>query len=222
MRAGAAVGVDNDLAAGQAAIALRATDDKTAGWVDQILGVFGQHAFRQHRLDDLFNDGLNKRGLHLVLGFALVGAVLGRQHHGINAVRLAVDITHGDLAFRVGAQERQATVLAQLRLAFDQAVCVINRRGHQFGRFVAGITEHQALVTGAGIEVVVAGVVHALSDVIALLVIADHDRATLVVDAVFGVVVADAFDGVARHLDVIHMRVGGDLASQHHQSGVGQ
>jgi len=41
-------------------------------------------------------------------------------------------------------------------------------------------------------------------------------------DAVLGVVVADALDGVARHLDVVHVRVGRDLAGQHHQPGVGQ
>jgi len=65
-------------------------------------------------------------------------------------------------------------------------------------------------------------VVHTLGDVIALLVVADHHGATLVVDAIVGVVVADAFDGVTGDLDVVHMRVGGDLASQHHQTGVGQ
>ena len=36
-----------------------------------------------------------------------------------------------------------------------------------------------------------------------------------------GVVVADALDGVARDLDVVDMRVGGDLR-QHDQAGVGQ
>jgi hypothetical protein len=42
VRAGAAVGVDDDLAAGQAAVALRAADDEAAGRVDQVLGVGGQ------------------------------------------------------------------------------------------------------------------------------------------------------------------------------------
>ena len=36
VRAGAAVGVDDDLAAGQAAVALRAADDEAAGRVDQV------------------------------------------------------------------------------------------------------------------------------------------------------------------------------------------
>jgi hypothetical protein len=220
VRAGAAVGVDDDLAAGQAAVALRAADDEAAGRVDQVLGVL-QPFLGQHRLDDLLDDGFDERGLHLV-AVALVGAVLGGQHHGVDAVRLAVHIAHRHLALGVGAQEGQAAVLAQLGLALHQAVRVVDRRGHQLGRFVAGVAEHQALVAGAGVQVVVAGVVHALGDVVGLLVVADHDGAALVVDAVFGVVVADALDGVARDLDVVDVRVGGDLAGQHHEAGVGQ
>ena len=54
-----------------------------------------------------------------------------------------------DLALGVGAQVRHAAVLAQLRLALDQAVRVVDRRRHQLGRLVAGVAEHQALVAGA-------------------------------------------------------------------------
>ena len=106
--------------------------------------------------------------------------------------------------------------------AFYEAVREIDGCRHQLGRLVAGVAEHQALVTGAGVEVVVAGVVNTLGDVVALLVIADHHRAALVVDAVVGVVVADALDRVARDLDVVDVGLGGDLTRQHHQTGVAQ
>ena len=148
--------------------------------------------------------------------------MLAGQHHGVDAVRLAVHIAHGHLALGVRAQERQAAVFAQLRLTLNQAVCVVNGRRHELGGLAASVAEHQALVTGACVQVVVRRMVHALSDVVALLVISHQHRAALVVNAVLGVVVADAFDGVARHLDVVHMRVGGDLAGQHHQTGVAQ
>eukprot|EP01137_Pigoraptor_chileana_P029047 Opistho-2@13734 len=220
VRAGAAVGVDDDLAAGQAAIALRAADDEAAGRIDQVLGVL-QPFLGQHRLDDLLDHRLDERGLHLA-AVAHFGAVLAGQHDGVDAVWLAVHITHGHLALGVGAEEGQAAVLAQLGLALDQAVGVIDRRGHQFGRLVAGVAEHQALVAGADVQVVVRGMVDALGNVVALLVVGHQHRATLVVDAVFGVVVADALDRVARHLDVIHMGVGGDLAGQHDQASIGQ
>ena len=142
-----------------------------------------------------------------ILAPSLISGVLGRQHDGVDAVRLAVDIAHRHLALRVGAQEGQAAVLAQLRLALDQAVRVVDRRGHQLGRLVAGVAEHQALVAGADVQVVVAGVIDALGDVVALLVVGHQHRAALVVDAVLGVVVADALDGVARDLDVVDVRV---------------
>ena len=221
MGTSAAVGVHNDLATGQAAVALGASDHKTAGGVDQVFGI-DQPLFGQHGLDDFFDDGFGEAGLHLVRGFALIGAVLGGQHHGVDAVGHAVHIAQRDLALGIGAQKGQAAVFAQLGLALHQAVCVINRGGHQLGRFVAGITKHQALVARAGIQMVVGRLVHALGNVVGLLVVANHHRTAFVVDAVVGVVVADALDGVARHLDVVHMRVGGDFTGQHDQAGVGQ
>jgi hypothetical protein len=55
---GAAVGVDDDLAAGQAAVAVRAADDEAPGRVDQVAGVAGGQQFlRNHRLDDLLDHG---------------------------------------------------------------------------------------------------------------------------------------------------------------------
>ena len=137
-------------------------------------------------------------------------------------MRLAVYIAHGDLAFGIGAQVGHAAVLAQLGLALHQAVGVVDWRGHQLGGFVAGVAKHEALITRAGVEVVVRGVVYALGDVIALLVIGHQHGAAFVVNAVLSVVVANALDGVTRHLDVIDMRVGGDLTGQHHQTGVAQ
>ena len=75
VRAGTAVGVDDDLAAREATVALRATHHKAAGGVDQVLGVL-QPLFRQHRLDDFLDHRLDEGVLHLVLRFALVGVVL--------------------------------------------------------------------------------------------------------------------------------------------------
>jgi len=138
----------------KAAVTLRATNDKTAGGVDQVAGVF-EPFFGQHRLDDFFNDGFGERGLHFGLCLRLVGAVLGGQNHGVYAVGFAIHITHGHLTFSVGAQKRQSTIAAQLRLALDQTVGVINGRRHEVGGFAAGITKHQALVASANVQVVV-------------------------------------------------------------------
>jgi hypothetical protein len=151
-----------------------------------------------------------------------VRRVLGRQHDRVDAVRLAVDVADGDLAFGVRTQPRQTAVLAQMGLTLDQTVRQVDRKRHQHRRFVAGVAEHEALVAGALIQVIVAGAVDALRDVRALLVVGDQHGAALVVDAVFGVVVADALDCIARDMDVVDVGGRRDFTRQHHQAGVAE
>jgi hypothetical protein len=55
-----------------------------------------------------------------------------------------------------------------------------------------------------------------------LLVVGNKNRATFVINAIVGVVVADALDGVARDLDVIDVGVGGDFTCEDDESGVAQ
>ncbi|OIQ81510.1 hypothetical protein GALL_367270 [mine drainage metagenome] len=216
MRGGAAVGVDDDLAPGEPAVALRPADDEAPGGVDEVLDLAAHEFVRQHGLDDVLDDAFAQ------IGHLDVGRVLGGQHDGVDGDRAAVLVAEGDLALGVRAQPGQAAVTAQLALALHQAVRVVDGRGHQLGGFVAGVAEHQALVARPLVEVVVVRAVDALGDVGALLVVGDQHGAALVVDAEVGVVVADALEGVARHLDVVDHRVGGDLAGQHDEAGVGQ
>ena len=106
MGTSAAVGVDDDLAAGQTAVALRAADFEAAGRVDVEDGLLvdqlGRDGLLGHR-DQILADG---RELHL-------GLVLGADHHGVHAHRLAVVVLDGDLALGVGAQVGQLLLLAQ-------------------------------------------------------------------------------------------------------------
>ena len=64
--------------------------------------------------------------------------------------------------------------------------------------------------------------VYALGDVVGLFVIGHQHGAALVVNAVLGVVVADALDRVTCDLDVVDMCIGGDFTGQHHEAGVAQ
>ena len=81
--------------------------------------------------------------------------MLGGQHNGINTVRLAMQIFDGDLTLGIRAQPRQATIFAQQCLTLNDAVRKVDRQWHQSVCFIAGVTEHQALVARALIEVVV-------------------------------------------------------------------
>jgi len=145
--------------------------------------------------------------------------VLGRQHHGVDGMRLAVDVADRHLRLGVRAQPRQAAVLAQFGLALGEAVREVDRHRHQHRRFVAGVAKHQALVAGALVEVVVVRAIHALRDVGRLLADGNQHRTGVVVEADLGRVVADALDGLARDLVVIDHRRGGDLAGDDAQTG---
>ncbi|HVP90663.1 MAG TPA: hypothetical protein VMS75_05535 [Terriglobales bacterium] len=58
MRAAAAVGVDDDLAAGQAGVADRAADLEPAGRVDEVLDALRAELGRDDLLDDLGDDAV--------------------------------------------------------------------------------------------------------------------------------------------------------------------
>ena len=58
MTAVAAVGIDDDLAAGQAGVAHGTADNETAGGIDVDLGVLVEHIGRNDGLDDFFDDGV--------------------------------------------------------------------------------------------------------------------------------------------------------------------
>jgi hypothetical protein len=94
----AAVAVDDDLAAGQAAVADRSADDEIAGRVDVEPGVLAEPLPRQHVLDHQFHHRLAQ-----VLQLD-VRIVLRRQHHGVEAGDLAVLVAAGDLRLGVRAQ----------------------------------------------------------------------------------------------------------------------
>ena len=137
--------------------------------------------------------------------------------------RLAVDVAHGDLRLRVRTQPRQLARRLRSSAWRSTSRCDrIDRQRHQLRRLVAGVAEHQALVAGALVEVEAAAFVHALRDVRRLLVVGDQHGAALVVDAVVGVVVADALDRLARDRLIVDHGVRGDLAGQHHQAGGAQ
>src|SRR5690606_24701427 len=210
----AAVGVDDDLAAGQAAVAHRAADDELAGRVDVELGVLVQQFGRQGVLDDQLHD----RFLQVILADFRV--VLRGQHHGVDAHHLAAFIAAGDLALGVRAQPRQQAGLAGLGLALDQAVAEHDGRGHQHVGLVAGVAEHQALVAGA--LVLRLGAVHALGDVHGLLADDVDDTAGGAVEADFGAGVADVADHVADDLLQVDPGAGGHFTGDDGHAGLDQ
>ena len=94
MRRIAAVGVDDDFAAGEATIAVRSANHEIAGRVDQEVGRLLRHpAFRQCGLDCVGDQILDHAG-RIFLAVAALCIVLRRHHHLGAADRLAVDVLH--------------------------------------------------------------------------------------------------------------------------------
>ena len=113
------VGVDDDLATGQACVSHRATDDEAAGRVDQDLVVVVGELLGDDRADHV----LDQVGPdHRVPVDAVV--VLGRDDHGLQAGRLAVLVVEGDLGLAVGAEVRNGAGLADLGVPLGHPVGV--------------------------------------------------------------------------------------------------
>ena len=207
MTARAAVGVHDDLAAGQAGVAHGSADDEAASRIDVVLGVLVEPLGGQHGLDHVLEDV----GVQLFVADAL--SVLAADDHGVDARGLAVLVVlDRDLALAVGAQVGQLAALADRGQLAAELVGQRDGGGHQLGGFVGGVAEHHALVAGA------AGV-NALGDVARLLVDGGDHGAGVGVEAVEGVVVADGGDDAADQALEIDVGLGGDFAGDDHQPG---
>ncbi|CDB87766.1 putative uncharacterized protein PY07799 [Firmicutes bacterium CAG:170] len=213
----AAVGIDDDLAAGQAGVADGAADDKAAGRVDEEARVRIEQAGGQIRLDDLFDHGLAQ------IGDGNVGGMLRGDDDGVDALDGAIlCVLDGDLALAVRTEPRQLAVLTFGSQRAGQVVRVGDGGGHQLLRFVAGKAEHHALIASTGLGRVVVGGVHAHGDIGGLLVDGGQDRAAAAVEAAFGVVIADAGDGIARNARDVHIAARGDFAHDQNEAGRGR
>ena len=210
---GAAVGVDDDLPAGQAAVADRPADHEASGRVDQEPRIRAEHVGRDHGLDDLLYDGL----LDVLVPDLL--AVLGRQHDGVDRHRPTAFIADRDLGLGIGPKPLEGARLADLRLPFHQPVRAGDRKGHQHVGFVAGIAEHQPLVAGALVEIQALAFVDALRDIGRLPVERDPDLAAFMVESELRRIVADLPDHPSRHLRIVHVPVRRDLSRHDHQPG---
>jgi hypothetical protein len=101
----AAVGVDDDLAAGEAGIAHGAADDEAAGGVDEHLVVVVGELLGDDRADDLLDE------IGRIIESRSMPGVLGGDEHGAQADRLAVLVVEGDLGLAVGPQVRDGAAL---------------------------------------------------------------------------------------------------------------
>jgi hypothetical protein len=232
--AAAAVGVDDDLAARDARVAVGTADDEFARRVDveQVVVAYevGQFVARPlqaslHARDEdaahIVFDALAHLPFGLFLRHVVAGAhefvVLGGNHDGVHPHRTArVVVFDRHLALGVGAEVGHLVVLApQDGELFHDDLCENQRGGHVFARFVAGVTEHDALVAGA---LLVVALHHALVDVGALFVDGGENAAGVAVEHVVAPGVPDAVDYASCDVLYVHVRLRTYLARNDHQT----
>jgi hypothetical protein len=142
----AAVGVDDDLAAGEASVADRPADHEPARGVHvELLAELArvEQVRRQHRQHDLRPQRVRQLGLHAV-------GVLGGDQHLLDPGGLArVVVPHRDLGLAVRPQVGQFPGVPHAREPLRQPVGERDRGGHELGSLVGGVAEHHALVPGA-------------------------------------------------------------------------
>ena len=81
----------------------------------------------------------------------------------------------------------------------------LDRKRHQLRGLVAGVAEHQPLVSGTLFGIQAFALIYAHSDVLRLLIDGRDHRARAAVEADLRVVVADLLQGLAHHRGHIHV-----------------
>ena len=212
-----AVGVDDDLAAGETGVAVGATDDEPPGGVEVVDGLVVDVLRGNDGLDDV----LHQVSLDLVVADGL--GVLSGDYDGVDAlgngdtvVQLVFD---GDLGLAVGADPVADSVLADLGELGAELGGEHVRQRHQRVRLVGGVPEHDPLVACS--NVLDLDGVHGLGDVRRLLLNGDDNVARLVVEPLSRVVIPDLLNRIPNNLLVVHSRSGRDLPEDHHHSCLG-
>ena len=141
-----------------------------------------------------------------------VVAVLGRNHHRVDAGRLAVHVFDGNLALAVGPEVFQRAGPAHLGKLLAQPVRQLDRQRHQFRGFVAGVAEHEALIARAAR-------IHAHRDIGRLGLHDIQDAARLGIETERRVGVADVGDRLARDCGDVDMRGRRDFAGDYANAG---
>ena len=211
----AAVGVDDDLAAGQAGITQGAARDKTSRGIDVVLHAGRLEPLRDQRLDHLFDDRL----LQGAVGD--VRRVLGRNNHRVDGHSLTVLVPHRDLGLAVRPQEGQRAVLANLGQPLADLVGQHDGHRHELRSVPTGIAKHHALVARAKVRLVVRAItVDTLGDIQRLLLDGREHRARGKIESQVRMVVPDVLDHAAHDLRQGCPRGGRDLAGDDHKSGL--
>ena len=196
-------------------------DHEATGRIDQELGAAVLHVVGvEHRLDDLFDDGLADGALRELPASTPLG-VLSGYDHGAHRDRPVVFVLHRHLRLAVGPQPLDVRVTGQSlphpSQSLHDPVGQHDGQRHPLASLVGGVAEHHALVAGP----LLLGLprIHAHGDVGRLLVDRGEHRAGPSIEPVGRVGVADVLDGLPHQIGDVHVRGRRDFPCHHRHPG---
>ena len=163
----------------------------------------------------MFDDCFMEGGLVLVP----FRPMLRRKNDRIDPGWLPILVEHGDLALGIWAEMGDRSSVADLRMAGNKPVAQVDGQRHQCIRFIAGVAEHEPLVTGALLIVEAVSFIDPLGDVRRLLVERDEDGTAVSIESNVGIGVADGSDRVSNDLRDIDISITGDFPCNHGHAG---
>ena len=199
----AAVGIDDDLSAGQAGIAVRTSNHEVTGGIDVNIGNIGniKAIATQNRCDHALTDVLTQ-----LLHFK-VSAVHNGHYYGINANHIAsFIILYANLRFAIGTQ--QIVGMDALGQAIAQCTGQCCRQGHQLGSLGTSAAKHHTLIACATDLVI-----GAQRDICRLGVNAALNFYAIGIKSIASINIADLADCLASNLGIIHCSLGGNFAT---------
>ena len=143
-----AVGVDDDLTAGQTGIRSRAAEHEGAGRIHQFAVIVVTHLAAQylveHRIDHML---LQLPGKPCLGRFRIM--LRGDQHRIHTHRPIIIVVFDSDLGLAIRAQMRHDALVANLRQTVGKTMRQIDRQRHIHVGLIRGVAEHHTLVAGA-------------------------------------------------------------------------
>lgn len=151
-------------------------------------------------------------------------SVLSRDDNSVDTLwndgTIVMLVLDSDLGLGVRPEPWELSALASLLHGGVQLVCQQNSQWEQLRRLIGSIAKHDALVSGTELLEDLL-IVETLCDIGALLFNGDEDVASLVVESLGGVIVANVLDGLANDLLVIETCLCGDFSKDHDHTRLG-
>ena len=208
MAGNSAVGIDDDLAAGETGVGHGTTHDEFPGGVDIVFCLFIDHLLGENGKDDLGDDVVPD----LVMGD--FRGVLGGDDDRVDPRGPSVNVLNAHLRLSVRSEVIENLLFPDLRELTGQLVGVHDRHRHKLFGLCGRVAEHHALVSGSAC-------IDSLSDVWGLAVNGRDHPAGFAVKTELSSGITDLSDRFPDNLWKLTVPVGRYLSGDHHKAGCG-